>query len=90
MSQAQLAADADHPKLAQELPADPQARAETRARAAHSVTTFAQASALDALDALLGDGDPQAAQAAADRASDSGRLLDAEVTRFRTLADQTA
>lgn len=90
MSQAQPAADAARPELAQELPADPQARAETRARAAHSVATFAQTSALDGLDALLGAGDAQSARAAADRATDGSRLLDTEVARFRALADQTA
>ena len=90
MSQAQLAADAARPELAQELPADPQARAETRARAAHSVATFAQASALDALDAVLGADAPQAARTAADRASDAARLLHTEVARFRALADHTA
>jgi hypothetical protein len=90
MSQAQLAAEAARPELAQELPADPQARAETRARAAHSVATFAQASALDALDAVLDADAPQAARSAADRASDAARLLHVEVARFRALADHTA
>jgi hypothetical protein len=89
MSQAPLAADMTHPELAQELPADPHARAETRARAAHSVGGFAQASALDALDALLGADGPTAARAAADRATAHADLLDAEVARFRALADQT-
>ena len=90
MSQAELAPDTNRPDLAQELPRDPQARAETRARAAHSVATFAQASTLEALDALLAAERPGEARAVADAADARGRLLDAEVARFRALADQTA
>jgi hypothetical protein len=90
MSQAELAPDPKRPDLARELPVDPQARAETRARAAHSVAAFAQSSALEALDALLAADTPGAARGVADQASESGRLLDAEAARFRALADQTA
>lgn len=90
MSQAPLAIDMTRPELAQELPADPHARAETRARAAHSVGGFAQASALDALDSLLAATGPTAARAAADQATACAELLDTEVARFRALADQKA
>ncbi|MBK1667747.1 hypothetical protein CKO28_06835 [Rhodovibrio sodomensis] len=90
MSLAPLAAEMTHLELAQELPADPHARAATRARAARSVGGFVQASALDALDGLLDPEGPTAARAAADRATAHAELLDAEVARFRALADQTA
>ncbi len=90
MSQAEFAPDTNRPDLARELPVDPQARAETRARAAHSVAAFAQSSAIEALDDLLAADNTQAARGVADRASERGRLLDAEVARFRALADQTA
>jgi hypothetical protein len=90
MAQAELAQATNRPDLAQELPVDPQARAETRARAAHSVATFAHTSALEALDALLAAEGPGDARAVADAAGDRSRLLDAEVARFRALADQTA
>ncbi len=89
MSQAELAPDTNRPELAQELPVDPKARAETRARAAGSVAAFAQSSALEALDGLLAADAPGPARDAADRATERGRLLDAEVARFRALADQT-
>lgn len=90
MSEAELAHDPNRPDLARELPGDPQARAETRARAAHSVATFAQSSALEALDTLLAADRPAAARGVAEQASERARLLDAEVTRFRALADQSA
>ena len=90
MSQAQLAAETARPELAQELPADPQARAETRARAAETVAAFAQTSALQALDGVLAADSPAAARMAADAAHASARLLDGEVARFRALADQNA
>lgn len=90
MSQAQIAADTTRPDLARELPADPEARAETRARAADSVAAFAQSSALDALDALLADERPAPARQAADQATERARILDEEVLRFRSLADQPA
>ena len=90
MSQAELAPDTNRPDLARELPVDPQARAETRARAAHSVGAFAQSSALETLDTLLAADTPSAARAVANQASERGRLLDGEVARFRALADQKA
>ena len=88
MSQAEFAPDTNRPDLAQELPVDPEARAETRARAANSVAAFAQSSALAALDDLIAVEDAAAARGIADRATERARLLDAEVARFRALADQ--
>lgn len=90
MSEAQLAADAAYrPELDRELPVDPDARAETRARAAHSVAAFAQTSALEALNALLAADTPAQARQAAEQADARARLLDDEVGRFRALAEQT-
>jgi hypothetical protein len=89
MSEAQLAAaTAARPELARELPADPDARAETRVRAAQSVAAFAQTSACQALDAVLGADGPAPARQAASQATAHSELLDAEVRRFRALADQ--
>ena len=90
MSQAELADTAARPALARELPVDPEARAQTRARAAESVAAFVQTSALDALDRLLGARNPQAAADTAAEATAHTEVLDAEVRRFRALADQTS
>ena len=85
MSQAELAHATNRPELAQELPVDPKARAETRARATSTVAAFAQSSALEALDGLLAADAPGAARDAANQATERVRLLDAEVARFRAL-----
>jgi hypothetical protein len=89
MTQADLAADHARPELAEELPVDPQARAETRARAARSVAGFAQTSALTALDSLLAAEQPGTARRAADDTAAKTALLSAEVARFRALSGHT-
>ncbi|MBK1697316.1 hypothetical protein [Rhodovibrio salinarum] len=90
MSQAQPATDPTRPELAEELPVDPEARAETRARAAESVAAFAQSSALAALDALFEAVNYEAAARTAAETTERTELLDTEVRRFRALADQTS
>lgn len=73
--------------LGQELPEDPHAAEVARAKAAASVSEFAQSSSLEALDAVLnaaqrGERVPSETTRGI---SEKSRLLDAEVRRFRAL-----
>jgi hypothetical protein len=77
--------------LADALPSDPAAAAETRARAATTVDRFVREVGLAGLDAALAaahSGDTAGAHAGAQRTAEAGRLLDAEVARFRSLRPQ--
>jgi hypothetical protein len=74
--------------LARELPADPAAAAETRDRAAVLVERYVQDTGLAGLDACLAAadaGEVEGARRAAAQTQASGRMLDAEVARFRSL-----
>lgn len=73
--------------LGQELPEDPQAAEVARAKAAASVSEFAQSSSLEALDAVLSAAQRGARVPAETTRSinEKSRLLDAEVRRFRAL-----
>lgn len=74
--------------LVDALPDDPRQAEETRAKAADIVEDFVTAQALSALDAILAaDANGQRADpAVAQDASETSRLVDAEVARFRSLA----